>query len=159
MSSWKYVDYVQRMNDLPPTSELAARVRDGEALKDIARELGMEPHALAHRFSGAGFMPTGETEREYRRREMKEHLKAKLLTYKEPWMDDAVCAQVGNDLWFPEKGGSTAEAKRICGTCPVAAQCLEYALARNERFGLWGGKSERERRKIAGKAWPSERVA
>lgn len=42
MSSWKYVDYVQRMSDLPPTSELAARVRDGEKLADVARSVGLE---------------------------------------------------------------------------------------------------------------------
>ena len=47
-----------------------------------------------------------------------------------------------------EKGGSTREAKRICGECPVRAECLEYALEEDERFGIWGGMSERERRKL-----------
>lgn len=148
MSSWKYVDYVQRMSDLPPTSELAARVRDGEPLKDVARSVDLDPQGLANRLRAAGFMPTGEAERDYRRRLMKEHLATKLLTYKEPWMQDALCAQVDGDLWFPEKGQSTAEAKAVCGRCDVRAECLEYSLQNKERFGVFAGVSERERRKI-----------
>jgi WhiB family redox-sensing transcriptional regulator len=93
-------------------------------------------------------MPTGETERDYRRREMKEHLRSKLLTYKEPWMQDAKCAEVGGDIWYPEKGESTADAKRVCLECPVRLICLEWALERREKFGVFGGKSEQERRKI-----------
>ena len=49
---------------------------------------------------------------------------------------------------FPEKGGSTREAKRICLGCEVRDACLEYALANDERFGIWGGLSERERRRL-----------
>ena len=65
------------------------------------------------------------------------------------WSELALCAEVGGDEWFPEKGGSTKEAKAICRNCPVIAECLEYALANDERFGIWGGKSERERRSLA----------
>lgn len=66
-----------------------------------------------------------------------------------PWMGKALCAEVDNDLFFPEKGGTTAPAKAICARCPVSAECLDYALTHEERFGIWGGTSERERRKIA----------
>ena len=52
----------------------------------------------------------------------------------------------------PEKGGSTREAKKICTGCEVKAQCLEYALANDERFGIWGGLSERERRRLRRRA-------
>lgn len=62
------------------------------------------------------------------------------------WYADALCAQVDGDLFFPEKGGSTRDAKMICRRCPVRDQCLDYALANEERFGIWGGHSERERR-------------
>lgn len=148
MSSWKYVDYVQRMSDLPPTSELAARVRDGEPLKDVAHSVRLDPQGLANRLRSAGYMPTGEAERDYRRRLMKDHLKTKLLTYKEPWMQDALCAQVGGDQWFPEKGESTAEAKRVCLSCSVRDACLEYALSNKDRYGVYGGLSESERRKL-----------
>ena len=64
------------------------------------------------------------------------------------WHDDALCAQTDPEAFFPEKGGSTREAKKICSGCPVRAQCLEYALGNDERFGIWGGLSERERRRL-----------
>jgi len=65
-----------------------------------------------------------------------------------PWQKEAKCLQAEPDTFFPEKGGSTREAKRICAQCTVRAECLEYALANDERFGIWGGLSERERRKL-----------
>jgi WhiB family transcriptional regulator, redox-sensing transcriptional regulator len=64
------------------------------------------------------------------------------------WQDRALCAQTDPEAFFPEKGGSTREAKRICTTCPVRDECLEYALGNDERFGIWGGLSERERRRL-----------
>lgn len=68
------------------------------------------------------------------------------------WQERALCAQTDPESFFPEKGGSTREAKRICLGCEVRAECLEYALAHDERFGIWGGLSERERRKLKHKA-------
>jgi WhiB family transcriptional regulator, redox-sensing transcriptional regulator len=64
------------------------------------------------------------------------------------WQDRALCAQTDPEAFFPEKGGSTREAKKICLGCEVRTQCLEYALAHDERFGIWGGLSERERRRL-----------
>ena len=64
------------------------------------------------------------------------------------WQERALCAQTDPEAFFPEKGGSTREAKRICQGCEVRDACLEYALANDERFGIWGGLSERERRRI-----------
>lgn len=65
------------------------------------------------------------------------------------WQSDAVCGETDLEAFFPEKGGSTRDAKRICNTvCRVKEQCLEYALANGERFGIWGGLSERERRAL-----------
>ncbi len=64
------------------------------------------------------------------------------------WQADALCAQTDPEAFFPEKGGSTREAKRICDGCEVRSECLDYALANDERFGIWGGLSERERRKL-----------
>lgn len=66
----------------------------------------------------------------------------------ESWQDRALCAQTDPEAFFPEKGGSTREAKRICQGCEVKAECLEYALHNDERFGIWGGLSERERRRL-----------
>jgi WhiB family redox-sensing transcriptional regulator len=64
------------------------------------------------------------------------------------WQERALCAQTDPEAFFPEKGGSTREAKKVCSGCDVRAECLEYALANDERFGIWGGLSERERRKL-----------
>ncbi|WP_456946824.1 WhiB family transcriptional regulator [Geodermatophilus sp. SYSU D00697] len=66
----------------------------------------------------------------------------------ESWRLDALCAETDPEAFFPEKGGSTREAKRVCAGCPVRSQCLEFALANDERFGIWGGLSERERRRL-----------
>ncbi|WGD38102.1 WhiB family transcriptional regulator [Lysinibacter sp. HNR] len=68
------------------------------------------------------------------------------------WQADALCAQTDPEAFFPEKGGSTRDAKKICGSCEVRSQCLEYALENDERFGIWGGLSERERRKLRKRA-------
>ncbi|MGY2066061.1 WhiB family transcriptional regulator [Blastococcus sp. SYSU DS0619] len=64
------------------------------------------------------------------------------------WRLDALCAETDPEAFFPDKGGSTREAKRVCTGCPVRAQCLEFALTNDERFGIWGGLSERERRRL-----------
>ncbi|ASN51445.1 WhiB family transcriptional regulator [Sinomonas sp. R1AF57] len=68
------------------------------------------------------------------------------------WQAEALCAQTDPEAFFPEKGGSTRDAKKVCGSCTVRAQCLEYALANDERFGIWGGLSERERRRLRKRA-------
>ena len=68
------------------------------------------------------------------------------------WQERSLCAQTDPEAFFPEKGGSTREAKKVCIGCEVRAECLEYALANDERFGIWGGLSERERRKLKKRA-------
>ncbi|TFC90395.1 MULTISPECIES: WhiB family transcriptional regulator [Cryobacterium] len=68
------------------------------------------------------------------------------------WQSDSLCAQTDPEAFFPEKGGSTRDAKKICSSCEVRTQCLQYALANDERFGIWGGLSERERRKLRKRA-------
>lgn len=64
------------------------------------------------------------------------------------WHADAPCSQADPDAWFPEKGGSSVEAKRICADCDVREQCLEWALSNRERFGIFGGTTPEERRRI-----------
>lgn len=64
------------------------------------------------------------------------------------WQDQANCLGVDPDLFFPERGASTREAKEVCRGCVVRMECLEFALANSEKFGIWGGMSERERRRI-----------
>src|SRR5213080_3008819 len=64
------------------------------------------------------------------------------------WQDHANCLGVDPDLFFPERGASTREAKEVCRGCIVRVDCLEYALDNGEKFGIWGGLSERERRRL-----------
>jgi WhiB family redox-sensing transcriptional regulator len=77
-----------------------------------------------------------------------EHVPADAPENKLAWQALSLCAETDPEAFFPEKGGSTRGAKKICAVCDVAAQCLAYALENDERFGIWGGKSERERRKM-----------
>lgn len=66
-----------------------------------------------------------------------------------PWEEQARCRQVDGELFFPEHGNDTAdEAKAVCRHCDVKQECLEYALGHDERFGIWGGLTARERRKL-----------
>lgn len=66
----------------------------------------------------------------------------------DPWQAQALCAQTDPEVFFPEKGIPTREAKRVCASCPVQEECLEYALKNDERFGVWGGLSLNERRAL-----------
>ena len=71
------------------------------------------------------------------------------------WRERALCAETDPDAFFPEKGGSTRPAKKVCAACQVRAECLQDALDRGERFGIWGGLSERERRRLHRPATPA----
>jgi len=64
------------------------------------------------------------------------------------WQAQAACAGVDPELFFPDRGMSTREAKAVCACCAVRGDCLEFAMTNHERFGIWGGLSERERRRI-----------
>jgi WhiB family transcriptional regulator, redox-sensing transcriptional regulator len=66
-----------------------------------------------------------------------------------PWMAKAACRGVAVDLFFPDRGATTREAKEVCRGCEVREECLEYSLgSAPEKFGIWGGMSERERRRM-----------
>lgn len=64
------------------------------------------------------------------------------------WQARANCTGVDPELFFPERGSSTREAKEVCRGCVVQQDCLEFAIANGEKFGIWGGMSERERRRV-----------
>lgn len=64
------------------------------------------------------------------------------------WQVGARCLEVDPEVFFPERGGSSKAARAVCNDCPVKAECLRYALANREQFGIWGGTSERERRRL-----------
>jgi hypothetical protein len=64
------------------------------------------------------------------------------------FMTDGLCAQTDPDTFHPDKGQPAATALMICRGCPVRAECLEYALAHDERFGIWGGTTAAERTRL-----------
>ncbi len=64
------------------------------------------------------------------------------------WMADGKCREYPAEVFFPRDGVGVIKAQRICTQCPVAAQCLEYALENHIDHGIWGGRSERERRRL-----------
>ncbi|MFB6626464.1 WhiB family transcriptional regulator [Streptomyces sp. NPDC056374] len=72
------------------------------------------------------------------------------------WFDDGLCAQTDPDLFFPEKGGSTKGAKDVCQECPIRTECADYAIDRDERWGVWGGLSEKERRRLRSNRLPGQ---
>lgn len=63
------------------------------------------------------------------------------------WVRHAECRGMP-ELFFPQRGASTKEAKAVCAMCPVRQECLDHAIDVGEKFGIWGGLSERERRRI-----------
>ena len=64
------------------------------------------------------------------------------------WTRAAACRGLDPEMFYADRGGSVTEAKAICARCPVREACLEYALAAGEKWGVWGGLSERQRRRI-----------
>lgn len=64
------------------------------------------------------------------------------------WQDRAACLYTDPEVFFPEKGVPATEARRICRGCEVRAECLAYALVTYREYGIWGGTSEQERRKL-----------
>jgi len=136
---------------LPRNAELAEMLRGGATLADLGKRYGVTPATIRGHLNTAGWDVDGNPVGEAARR-------ARLPLFVAPaWMDEALCAQVGGDGFFPEKGGpdepaentvSVSQAKRVCEQCPVRRQCLDYALTRRIPDGVWGGTAPRERRRL-----------
>lgn len=71
-----------------------------------------------------------------------------LLAQRPAWHADAACRQHPEVNYFPTLGENTAPAKQVCAGCPVRAECLAEALQDSHTVGVWGGTSERERRRL-----------
>ncbi len=132
--------------DLPPVAELLDLIDQGWSRDEIGLEYDCHHTTVSNRLMNAGYAhykPGSRTDPD------PDVEPVVVLPFVPPdWMEDALCAQTDPDAYYPEKGGSTREAKRICQSCIVQAECLDYALDRDERFGIWGGLSERERRNL-----------
>jgi WhiB family redox-sensing transcriptional regulator len=64
------------------------------------------------------------------------------------WRQAAACRGVDPEVFYPASEEESGPAKVVCGRCPVRQPCLEFALASREREGVWGGATERERRRM-----------
>jgi len=64
------------------------------------------------------------------------------------WKEQALCSELPREMFFPTDGGGVVRAQKVCAMCPVAQACLEYALTNRIEHGVWGGCSERKRRRI-----------
>lgn len=124
--------------DVPDGAALAERIRRGFTMDDLAAEYGCSTSMIYKRIRAAGCAALSYSDKS----------PAYLPPRSRHWVEDALCAQVDPEIFHPEKGGDASPAKRVCMRCPVRRECLEEALATGERFGVRGGLSERERRKL-----------
>ncbi len=81
---------------------------------------------------------------------------SKLSIRGQPWRDAAAC-RGSTQIFFPEQGGNWKDPKELCMSCPVRVECLDFALRSGEKHGIWGGKSERQRREMRQVAHPVTR--
>lgn len=74
------------------------------------------------------------------------------------WRDDAICIEYETNTFYPERSHELAKvAKAICRECPVRSECLDEAIANNEKFGVWGGLDTQERQREARRRYEQER--
>jgi WhiB family transcriptional regulator, redox-sensing transcriptional regulator len=129
---------------LPTVGDLCQDIRDGHTTAEIAALYEVGEGWIRTKIRTAGWHPdTGLALPRPARPPVQR-------TDRPEWMAEALCGQTGIDdgTWYPLKGGSTRPAKALCRRCPVRAECLDYALAHDERFGVWGGLSEQERHQL-----------
>lgn len=136
--------------ELPGATALAAMLQQGQTVEGLGAVYERHPGTIRARIVSAGYSSTtGLPLQSQRARDDDEATPRLPFLEVPPWVDDALCAQTDPEAFFPERGGSTKAAKRTCMACEVREQCLQAALDRGELHGVWGGKSDRERRQIA----------
>jgi WhiB family redox-sensing transcriptional regulator len=69
--------------------------------------------------------------------------------YERNWIEDANCKDMDKSVFFPSSNTELKQAKQVCSTCPVSAECLQYATDNDLNFGVWGGLGESDRRRLA----------
>lgn len=77
-----------------------------------------------------------------------EYFNAALESAASQWAERAACADANPDIFFPSRGESSAKAMELCRGCEVRLECLDYALRTHQRHGIWGGLTERGRRRV-----------
>jgi WhiB family redox-sensing transcriptional regulator len=143
-------------------SEVAERLRKGEAMAEVAKSVQRTPHTVACELRDRGWTIQGEV------RPVSEGPSTPVpgsgpggrgLRLVEPapdFRDAGACASVDPAIFYPEYGdsstrGFTAKAKKVCAACPVVTQCLQYALENDEPHGVWGGTTPYERQRMKGR--------
>jgi WhiB family redox-sensing transcriptional regulator len=136
----------------PQISDLKVMLIEGVPRQEIADAFGVDVSTVQYHAYRAGMVtPRGETPAlPPAKREPAPQSAGRLFAPPPPWMLEALCAQTDPDEFFPDKGEDSEPAKAVCRTCPVTAECLNYALANNEQFGVWGATTPRQRRKLRG---------
>lgn len=140
----------RKLPKMPGATELAAMIRDGWSLAELAERYGRSSTSgIRQALSTAGWSTdTGEA-LTFMSQTPLDSAERNSRPYEFPeWMLDANCAGTDPEIFFPEKGGSTREAKSICARCTVSAECLDYGLEINDRFGIFGGLAPRKRRAL-----------
>lgn len=132
------------------STEIVAMIREGLPYSEIADAFGCTTGTVTYYAVRAGLARhrAAKPDSEGPATRLPHDMPRGIPFEAQPWADRAVCTQTDPDSFFPDKGGSTREAKAVCATCTVAAECLDWALAHDEKFGIWGGLSERERRRL-----------
>ena len=133
-----------KQSALPPMSDVAADLRDGADLGDLAAALGVTREHLRYRLNEAGWGTRGVAFADGAREVPLPTFVRGDLT----WMDDAVCASTDPALFFPASGVVPAAALRVCAGCPVKQKCLDYSLDNGFDDGLFGGVVPRKRKKL-----------
>ena len=128
-----------------PLEQIAERYRAGATYAEIARDYDCAAETIRRRLRDAGLLGP-------RNNVPPQPPRAHWDFQRPDWMDHALCNQTDPELFFPELGGSTKQAKALCLSCEVRAECLDYALDHEEQFGVWGGLSEHERRRLLRRA-------
>lgn len=130
--------------DLPEPIELAAMVIQTSAAA-VAADYGCSRQTVHQRLIDAGYSPRALAKA---RRAGSTDPSTTFRWDDQPWVADAICNQTDPEAFFPEKGGSTKQAKAVCNNCDVRLKCLDWAMRLPEQFGIWGGLSEKERRTL-----------
>jgi WhiB family transcriptional regulator, redox-sensing transcriptional regulator len=141
------------------TFDMAQMLRDGATQAEVADAFGLSTSTIQGRLNTSGWSwRTGQPLDSFGYEPDPQPAAPSTAFHVQPWAEDALCAQTDPESFFPDKGGSTREAKKVCAQCFVQAECLDWALTTNERFGIWGGLSVRERRALQKQA-DTERTA
>lgn len=127
--------------------ELLQMRREGVSYADLAEAFGVDKSAVHYHLRAHGMVKEHDEEPPAPKAAPEDA--PPLVAFPTgDWTKDALCAGTDPEAFFPEKGGSTKAAKATCARCLVAAECLDWAMASGERYGIWGGVSERDRRAL-----------